>query len=408
MLQRLESGKLKSNAREYFRRSRRQIALEIALVLGAFAFMGALYFWSSGDPQAAVRTEAVATGNIERTVTSLASIRPKTFVDVGTQVSGQLRKVHVKIGDVVEQGQLLAEIDPTVYQTRVLANRAQIENLKAQLAQTEAQLVLDKAREERSQQLLRTNATSKDAAEAISVAVRITEGKIDAFKAQIQQTQATLGGDEANLGYTKIHAPMAGTVVNQIAYEGQTVNSSQSAPIIVRIADLDTMTVWAQVAEADIPRIKAGMPAYFTTLGMPDRRFQTTVEQVLPTPDTVNDVVLYNVLIDVPNKERLLMTNMTAQVFFVLGRAENVPVVPMAALRAAPRAGDGDGDGDGVYLARVANGNKIETRRVRIGLSNRQLGEVKDGLKLRERVVVGGADAPAGQKGPNAIRFRGF
>jgi macrolide-specific efflux system membrane fusion protein len=312
-----------------------------------------------------------------------------------------LRKVLVKIGDVVEQGQLLAEIDPTVYQTRVLANRAQIENLKAQLAQTEAQLVLDKAREERSQQLLRTNATSKDAAEAISVAVRITEGKIDAFKAQIQQTQATLGGDEANLGYTKIHAPMAGTVVNQIAYEGQTVNSSQSAPIIVRIADLDTMTVWAQVAEADIPRIKAGMPAYFTTLGMPDRRFQTTVEQVLPTPDTVNDVVLYNVLIDVPNKERLLMTNMTAQVFFVLGRAENVPVVPMVALRAAPRGG-------GVYLARVANGDQIETRRVRIGLSNRQLGEVKDGLKLGERVVVGGADAPAGQKGPNAIRFRGF
>jgi macrolide-specific efflux system membrane fusion protein len=402
MLQRLESGKLKSNARGYFRRSRRQIALEIALVLGAFAFMGALYFGSSGDPQAAVRTEAVTTGSIERTVTSLASIRPKTFVDVGTQVSGQLRKVHVKIGDVVEQGQLLAEIDPTVYQTRVLANRAQIENLKAQLAQTEAQLVLDKAREERSQQLLRTNATSKDAAEAISVAVRITEGKIDAFKAQIQQTQATLGGDEANLGYTKIHAPMAGTVVNQIAYEGQTVNSSQSAPIIVRIADLDTMTVWAQVAEADIPRIKAGMPAYFTTLGMPDRRFQATVEQVLPTPDTVNDVVLYNVLIDVPNKERLLMTNMTAQVFFVLGRAENVPVVPMAALRAAPRGGEG------VYLARVANGDKIEARRVRIGLSNRQLGEVKDGLKLGERVVVGGGDAPAGQKGPNAIRFRGF
>jgi macrolide-specific efflux system membrane fusion protein len=402
MLQRLESGDLKSKARGYFRRSRRQIALEIALVLGAFAFMGALYFGSSSDPQAAVRTEAVATGSIERTVTSLASIRPKTFVDVGTQVSGQLRKVHVKIGDVVEQGQLLAEIDPTVYQTRVLANRAQIENLKAQLAQTEAQLVLDKAREERSQQLLRTNATSKDAAEAISVAVRITEGKIDAFKAQIQQTQATLGGDEANLGYTKIHAPMAGTVVNQIAYEGQTVNSSQSAPIIVRIADLDTMTVWAQVAEADIPRIKAGMPAYFTTLGMPDRRFQATVEQVLPTPDTVNDVVLYNVLIDVPNKERLLMTNMTAQVFFVLGRAENVPVVPMAALRAAPRGGDG------VYLARVANGDKIEARRVRIGLSNRQLGEVKDGLKLGERVVVGGADAPAGQKGPNAIRFRGF
>jgi macrolide-specific efflux system membrane fusion protein len=402
MLQRLDSDNLKTKARGYFRRSRRQIALEIALVLGAFAFMGALYFWTGNSPQAALRTEAVATGSIERTVTSLASVRPKTFVDVGTQVSGQLRKVHVEIGDVVKQDQLLAEIDPTVYQTRVLANRAQIENLKAQLAQAEAQLVLDRAREERSQQLLRTNATSKDAAEAVGVAVRITEGKIDAFKAQIQQTQATLKGDEANLGYTKIHAPMDGTVVNQIAYEGQTVNASQSAPIIVRIADLDTMTVWAQVAEADIPRIKAGMPAYFTTLGMPDRRFEATVQQVLPTPETVNDVVLYNVLIDVPNKERLLMTSMTAQVFFILGKAENVPVVPMAALRPAPRGGEGS------YIARVQNGSEIETRRVKIGLSNRQLAEVKEGLKLGERVVVGAAEAPAGQKGPNAIRFRGF
>jgi membrane fusion protein, macrolide-specific efflux system len=402
MLQRLDSDNLKTKARGYFRRSRRQIALEIALVLGAFAFMGALYFWTGNSPQAALRTEAVATGSIERTVTSLASVRPKTFVDVGTQVSGQLRKVHVEIGDVVKQDQLLAEIDPTVYQTRVLANRAQIENLKAQLAQAEAQLVLDRAREERSQQLLRTNATSKDAAEAVGVAMRITEGKIDAFKAQIQQTQATLKGDEANLGYTKIHAPMDGTVVNQIAYEGQTVNASQSAPIIVRIADLDTMTVWAQVAEADIPRIKAGMPAYFTTLGMPDRRFEATVQQVLPTPDTVNDVVLYNVLIDVPNKERLLMTSMTAQVFFILGKVENVPVVPMAALRPAPRGGEGS------YIARVQNGSEIETRRVKIGLSNRQLAEVKEGLKLGERVVVGAAEAPAGQKGPNAIRFRGF
>ena len=402
MLQRLDSDNLKTKARGYFRRSRRQIAFEIALVAGAFAFMGALYFWTGNSPQTALRMEAVATGSIERTVTSLASVRPKTFVDVGTQVSGQLRKVHVEIGDLVKQDQLLAEIDPTVYQTRVLANRAQIENLKAQLAQAEAQLVLDRAREERSQQLLRTNATSKDAAEAVGVAVRITEGKIDAFKAQIQQTQATLKGDEANLGYTKIHAPMDGTVVNQIAYEGQTVNASQSAPIIVRIADLDTMTVWAQVAEADIPRIKAGMPAYFTTLGMPDRRFEATVQQVLPTPDTVNDVVLYNVLIDVPNKERLLMTSMTAQVFFVLGKAENVPVVPMAALRPAPRGGEG------AFIARVQNGNEIETRRVKIGLSNRQLAEVKEGLKLGERVVVGAAEAPAGQKGPNAIRFRGF
>jgi macrolide-specific efflux system membrane fusion protein len=402
MLQRMDSDGVKPKTRGYFSRSRRQITLELLLVAGAFAFMAILYFGVGSSPQAALRTEAIANGNIERTVTALASIKPKTFVDVGTQVSGQLRKVHVAIGDVVKQDQLLAEIDPSVYQTRVAANRAQIENLKAQVTQSEAQLILDRARDERSQQLLRTSATSKDAAEAAGATVKITEGKINSLKAQIQQTEATLKGDEANLGYTKIHAPMAGTIVDQIAFEGQTLNANQSAPIVVRVADLDTMTVWAQVAEADIPRIKPGMAVYFTTLGMPDRRFEGKVAQVYPTPQTVNDVVLYNVLIDVPNKERLLMTSMTAQVFFVLGQAENVPLVPMSALRPAPRGGDG------AYIARVVNGNEIENRRVRIGLSNRQFAEVKDGLKVGERVVVGAAEAPAAQKGPNAIRFKGF
>jgi len=382
MLQKLDSANLRTTALDYFRRSRRWVALEILLVVVAFAFMAALYFGSQDSPDAKLRTEAVARGDIERTVTALAKVQPKTFVDVGTQVSGQLRKVLVEIGDVVEQGKLLAEIDPTVYQTKVLAGRAKLDNLKAQLAQTQAQLVLDRARNERTQQLLRTNATSKDAAEASAATMKITEAKIDSFEAQIKETQATLDGDIANLGYTKIHAPMAGTVVQQIAYEGQTLNASQTAPIIVRVADLDTMTVWAQVAEADISKIKPGMPVYFTTLGMTDQRFNATVNQVYPTPEVLNDVVLYNVLIDVPNNERLLMTSMTAQVFFVLGSAKDVVLVPMAALRPATRGESGS------LLARVVTDDGVVTRRVKIGLSNRQFAEVLSGLAVGDKVVI--------------------
>jgi macrolide-specific efflux system membrane fusion protein len=146
------------------------------------------------------------------------------------------------------------------------------------------------------------------------------------------------------------------------------------------------------------------MPAYFTTLGMPDQRFEANVNQVLPTPEIVNDVVLYNVLIDVPNKERLLMTSMTAQVFFIIGEAKDVPLVPMAALRPAARAGDSS------FFARVEIGGEIENRRVEIGLSNRQFAEVKSGLAVGERVVVGTVEtAPHGaEKGAKAIRFRGF
>ena len=399
MLQKLDSANLRTTALDYFRRSRRWVALEILLVVVAFAFMAALYFSSKDSPDAKLRTEAVTRGDIERTVTALAKVQPKTFVDVGTQVSGQLRKVLVEIGDVVQPGQLLAEIDPTVYQTKVLAGRAKLDNLKAQIAQSQAQLVLDRARNDRTQQLLRTNAASKDAAEASAATMKITEAKIDSFEAQIKETQATLDGDIANLGYTKIYAPMAGTIVQQIAYEGQTLNASQTAPVIVRIADLDTMTVWAQVAEADISKIKPGVPVYFTTLGMTDQRFNATVNQVYPTPEVVNDVVLYNVLIDVPNKERLLMTSMTAQVFFVLGSAKDVLLVPMAALRPATRGESG------TQIARVVTDDGIVTRRVKIGLTSRQFAEVLSGLSVGDKVVVAVKEsAPARTQQPVGFR----
>ncbi len=400
MLQKLDKAEPKSKPGTAKSGNRRLLAgIAGLIVVGAAIYFGLGRFRSGTETS--IRTEQVMRGNIERTVTAVAQVRPKTFVDVGTQVSGQLRKVHVEIGQVVEQGKLVAEIDPTVYQSKVLGNRAQIENLKAQLAQSEAQLVLDRARSVRSQQLLATNATSKDAAEATLAAMKITEAKIDSLKAQIKQTEATLEGDIANLGYTKINAPMSGTVVQQIAFEGQTLNANQTAPIVLRIADLDTMTVWAQVAESDIPRVKPGMAVYFTTLGMPEQKFKGEVNQIYPTPDVLNDVVLYNVLIDVPNKERLLMTNMTAQVFFVLGNAENVPLVPMAALLPAPRGGEG------AYIARVQTGDGVVRKRIQIGLSNRQFAEVKSGLEVGDKVVVGGEETP-GTKQQSPIGFRKF
>ncbi len=128
--------------------------------------------------------------------------------------------------------------------------------------------------------MVETNAISKDAYELALANLKINVAKIASFEAQIKEMEATLAGDEANLNYTKIFAPLAGTIVNQIAFEGQTLNANQTAPIIVRIADLDTMTVWAQVAEADVPRVTAGMPVYFTTLGTPDKRYTAVVRQV--------------------------------------------------------------------------------------------------------------------------------
>jgi macrolide-specific efflux system membrane fusion protein len=362
------------------------IALASVLLV---AFGWYLFGGSSGAME--YRTEAVTKGDLEKTVTALAQVRPKTFVDVGTQVSGQLRKVAVEIGDTVKQGQLLAEIDSTVYQTRVLAGRAKIENLRAQLEQARAQLMLDQAREDRARQLYSTNATSKDAFELATANLKINQAKIGSFEAQIKEMEATLAGDEANLNYTKIYAPQAGTVVNQIAFEGQTLNANQTAPIIVRIADLDVMTVWAQVAEADVPRVVAGMPVYFTTLGQPEKRYIATVRQVYPTPETVNDVILYNVLIDVPNTDRTLMTNMTAQVFFVLGAVKDAVLVPVAALRPHPREKD-------AFFVRVLESGTVKPKRVIVGLQDRNLAEVKSGLNPGDQVVVGAIQRTNEQK----------
>lgn len=369
------------------RRGRRAwwIAGAVAVVAGAGGYYA--YGLSSAAATPGLDTVPVVRGDIQQTVTALGTIKPKTYVDVGTQVSGQLRKVLVAIGDGVQKGQLVAQIDPTVYQTKVIGDQAQLDNLKAQLAQQRAQLDLDKLRDDRASRLLAVKAGSQDTADAAAATVRIGEAKIAALEAQIKQTQATLDGDLANLGYTKIFAPIAGTVVSITSVEGQTLNANQTAPIILRVADLDTMQVWAQVAEADIPKVKVGMEVYFTTLGMPERRFTAKVVQVLPTPDTVNDVVLYNVLIDVPNPERLLMTSMSAQVFFMLGGAQDALLVPPSALRPVARGGS-KREARNEATVRVLVNGAAQTRTVKTGLSSRTQVQITEGLKEGELVVT--------------------
>jgi len=364
------------------RRPRRRLIWS-GLLLIAVCTAG-FFAWREWQVAAApeIRTVEVVRGDIEKTVTALGALQPKDYVDVGAQVSGQLKQVHVEIGDRVEKGALLAEIDPTVFETRVRTDKANLENLKAQLDQQQAELALSRKQLKRNQALFKAKAISQDTLETSETQVEVGEARSAALAAQIDAAQATYDGDVANLGYTKIYAPMSGTIVSQTALEGQTLNANQSAPVIVRIADLQTMTVKAQVAEADVVRITTGMPAYFTTLGLPDRRWRAAVRQVLPTPEIVNDVVLYNVLIDVGNDDGVLMTDMTAQVFFVLGSAADVPLVPVAAL------GSRHPDSADEYQVRVLEDGRMSRRTVKIGLTDRAAAEVVSGLAVGDRVIV--------------------
>jgi macrolide-specific efflux system membrane fusion protein len=343
--------------------------------------------------QEEARAVAVTRGTIEEVVTSQGKLEPKEYVDVGTQVSGQVKEIHAEIGDTVTKGQLLAEIDPRVYQAQVEANEARLNSLRAQLNQQKAQLTLAEQNLKRNQSLFNVNAVSQQALQESESEAAAARAQLKSIEAQIQETESTLKGNRTNLSFTKIYAPMAGTVTTMPAREGQTLNANQSTPTILQIARLDTMTVRAQVAEADVMKLKQGMEAYFTTLGNVERRWQGKVRQILPSPQIVNDVVLYDVLIDVKNEGRQLMTGMTTQVFFIFGKAENATIVPAEAL--TRRAVDQDNRSGKAYRVSVMTEKGPEQRVIRVGLQTRTQAEVTEGLNPGDRILLNRSQAPA-------------
>ena len=340
-------------------------------------------------------TAAVERGDIEIVVTALGKIGPKTFVDVGAQASGQLDVVHVEVGDTLEQGQLLAEIDPRIVESRVEADRARLASLEAQRRERLASLELAKTQNTRNQSLVGRGLVARDVADTSAATVKQAQAQLGSIDAQMREAQSTLQGDLATLGYAKIYAPIAGTVVSQTVLEGQTINASQQAPTLLRIADLSTMTVTAQVAEADISRLQVGMKAWFSTLGQPKRRWQGVVRQLLPTPDIVNEVVLYKVLIDVPNEDGALLPDMTAQVFFEIDAARDTLIVPANAVSGSPR---------GETVVRVpGKDGRAQTRVVEVGLRDRDKAQILAGLQEGDTVIVPEAVAA---NDPNARRGR--
>jgi macrolide-specific efflux system membrane fusion protein len=434
----------------------RTLVLSIGVLVVGAATAGAWYWGRSGSATQNYITAPVTRGDLEVTVTATGMLQPAQYVDVGTQVSGQLQDMPVHVGDVVRKGQMVAQIDRTTIAAKVAADRASIANFQAQRGQAHAKLEslqaqlrqarakLEFAEREKNRnvtladkglisvQLLETTdaAHKQDqaAVDAADALYRQGLAEIDAVNAQIDQAHANLKIDETNLGFTSIYAPMSGTVVAITARVGQTLNATQQAPVIMRIANIDTMTVWAKVSEADVQRIRAGMDAYFTLLGESSKRWNGTLREIQPTPEIVNNVVLYDALIDVPNPEHTLKVQMTAQVFFVLARSDTALLLPVAALQfgeqgqssrsgqeqvagvgrrdgtaggRGPGTGGGAGGGRGGGSGRGRNNNalartvlifangQVERRPVTLGVMNRVSAEVLVGIEEGERVVVG-------------------
>jgi membrane fusion protein, macrolide-specific efflux system len=335
----------------------------IALV-GLAVLGGSGYAWVRWGPgaktESAYITATVQRGDIEDQVSATGSLQPRDYVDVGAQVSGQLRKIHVEVGSEVKEGDLLAEIDAETSMARVDASKAQLRSQQAQMAERELTLAKAERDLQRQKNLMIEEATTTETLQNAETAVKTARVQIQSLKASMEQLQASMRVEEANLKFTKIYAPMAGTVVSITARQGQTLNTNQSAPTLLRIADLSVMTVQTQVSEADVSKLRGGMPVYFTTLGGQGRRWYGELKKIEPTPTVTNNVVLYNALFEVPNNNRSLMTSMTAQVFFVVAEAKDVLVVPMSALtiqRGAQGSRGGQPGGPGARTPGAASPN---------------------------------------------------
>jgi macrolide-specific efflux system membrane fusion protein len=439
----------------------------LAALVAAVLIVGA--YWVFGDESAPTTRPLFATvevGDIENAVTAAGFLQPSTFVDVGAQVSGQLEALHVEVGDIVAEGDLLAEIDATVQFNRVEASRASLRALEAQMSAREASLKLATANAERQTRLMDDDATTEADFDNAMNSLASAQSGLTQLQSQIAQSKASLASDEAQLGYTKIFAPASGTVVSIDKKVGQTLNANQQTPIILRIADLSTMTVEAEVSEADVTKLRVGMEVYFTTLGSSGRRWYGSLRQILPTPTITNNVVLYTALFDVENTDGALFSNMTAQIFFVTSSARNVLKVPVGALTYADGTGQpaaavqafamGDGGGmggrGGDFGERLANMDpeerarvqqrmaermsqrdgaarragasrpatatvqvmvaegEFETREIRVGVTSRIAAEVLSGLEEGEQVVAGVLqsrdDQSTPQRSQSSFRFR--
>ncbi|KOY00808.1 macrolide transporter subunit MacA [Pseudomonas nunensis] len=368
----------------------RKIAIVSVLVVVA-----GLIFYSAQSPGKPPEylTATVERGDIENAVLAAGILQGIKQVDVGAQVSGQLKSLKVKLGDKVTKGQWLAEIDPVVLQNALRQSQVNEENLVAKKRATAAQLKDAKATYDRYKKLQPDDAISKQEYETAESNYQVQNANLVSLDAQIKDARIQIETARVNLAYTHIVAPIDGYVVGVVTQEGQTVIAQQLAPVLLKLADLDTMTVKAQVSEADVIHITPGQEVYFTILGESEKRYYAKLRGTEPAPQNFletqasgttkqNTAVFYNGLFDVPNPDHRLRISMTAQVRIVLDKAKDVLTVPVAAL--------GSKNSDGSVSVRVLDAQGVaQMRNVKTGINNNVKAEIKEGLAEGDKVVIG-------------------
>ncbi|HCV64177.1 MAG TPA: efflux transporter periplasmic adaptor subunit [Serratia sp.] len=375
----------------------RRLAFILAGALLVILALVAVFSLQSSSQTASV-TAPARLGDIENAVLATGKLDAIERVNVGAQVSGQVKSLKVKLGDRVTKGQPIADIDDLPQRNDLRNAEAALNVAKADLQAKQALLKQAESRFKRQKRMLSDEAGSREDFEAAEATLAATRAELIALNARIVQAQIEVDKKKVDLSYTRILAPMDGIVIAVITQQGQTVNANQSAPTIVKLAQLDVMTIKAQISEADITRVSQGQKAYFTIFSEPDKRYDATLRTVELAPESVmkddsisggssssgsgtsNASVYYNALLDVPNPDNRLRIAMTAQVSLLLGEAKNALLVPMQAVHKTA---------DKKQQVQVLTAdNRLEMREVKTGITNNVDIQILSGLKAGENVVL--------------------
>lgn len=423
------------------------IKLSIIVILLALIGFALYYFFKPKETPPSYLTADAVMGDIENTVMASGKVKPIQSVDVGAQVSGRIVKLYVDVGDEVKKGDLIAQINQVEQKNTVSNAEANLNQANAALAQAQSNLAssrgtidssnaaleariseLNKAKKafDRLAGLVEIDAVSRQDYDDAKAAVEVAEANVAAARANVQnaindvenakaaiksqqaainKAQNDLSTATEDLSYTTIVAPMDGTVVSVTQKEGTTVNAMQSAPTIVTLADLSRVRINAQISEADVVNVSAGMPARFNIIGNTEQQFDTTLAGVEPAPENISttsstdSAVYYIGYLDVDNAERKFRIDMTAQVNIITSSVKNVLTIPSSALKG----------GKGKYSVQVVGADGIaKPVDVQVGLNNRVNAEIKSGLNAGDKVVIGeasqGGENKQGQNRPPMMR----
>jgi macrolide-specific efflux system membrane fusion protein len=366
-------------------RRRRGIVWIVCALLAGAALVPV--FSTGRAPEAPPHAEVVV-GDVVQLVQAAGVVVPREQLDVGAQVNGQIRAVHVELGQNVKAGQLLVSIDPDTARSEVRVAEASLVEQKAQINVKRTLLQFAKSEVERQRRLLPFGGTTRSAAERAESDAASLEAEVFGLTASLDRYSAEVTKSTLALSRTDIKAPIDGVVVDIVVAQGQTVNASQVTPVLMTLARLDEMTVRTRVAEADIGKVKVGQHASFVTLAGEAQTFEGTVRVIQPVPERSGSASFYNVLFEVPNKARVLLPQMTVLVHIDTGSAARVPTIPVVALAERQPGGRYQ-----VYVLDAAN--QPRRRLVKIGLFDDSKAQVVEGLRVGERVLLAAPDGEA-------------